>query len=48
MDLPKNQNELLRNLETLIQKTYEVEKEFIELKNILNGVIEFYLRLYGL
>jgi len=41
MDLPKNQNELLRNLETLIQKTYEVEKEFIELKNILNGVIEF-------
>ncbi len=41
MNLPKDQNELLRNLETLIQNTYEVEKEFIELKNILNGVIEF-------
>ena len=41
MNLPKNQNELLRNLETLIQKTYEVEEQFIELKKILNGVIEF-------
>ncbi len=41
MQLPQNQKELLKNLETLIEKTYEVEKEFIELKNILNGVIEF-------
>ena len=41
MDLPKDQKELLSNLETLIEKTYEIEKEFIELKNILNGVIEF-------
>ena len=41
MNLPKNQNELLSNLETLIQKTYEVEEQFIELKKILNGVIEF-------
>ncbi|WP_456479680.1 sensor histidine kinase [Nautilia sp.] len=41
MEIPQNQKELLKNLETLIQKTYEVENEFIELKNILNGVIEF-------
>ena len=41
MELPKSQEELLKNLETLIAQTYEVEKEFIELKNILNGVIEF-------
>ena len=41
MELPKNQEELLKNLEILINQTYEVEKEFIELKNILNGVIEF-------
>lgn len=41
MDIPSSQMELLKNLETLIQKTYEVEKEFIEFKNILNGVIEF-------
>jgi signal transduction histidine kinase len=39
--LSKENKELLKNLETLIQRTYEVEKEFIELKNILNGVIEF-------
>ncbi len=37
----KENEELLKNLETLIARTYEVEKEFIELKNILNGVIEF-------
>ncbi len=41
MQLPKDQEELLKNLEILINQTYEVEKEFIELKNILNGVIEF-------
>jgi len=41
MNLPKDKSELLKNLETLIQKTYEVEEQFIELKNILNGVIEF-------
>jgi len=41
MDIPQDQKELLKNLETLIQKTYEVENEFIELKKILNGVIEF-------
>jgi len=41
MELPKSQQELLENLEKLIAQTYEVEKEFIELKNILNGVIEF-------
>ncbi|WP_457563515.1 sensor histidine kinase [Caminibacter pacificus] len=41
MELPKSQQELLRNLEKLIEQTYEAEKEFIELKNILNGVIEF-------
>jgi len=41
MEIPSSQKELLKNLETLIQKTYEVEEEFIELKNILNGVIEF-------
>jgi two-component system NtrC family sensor kinase len=41
MNLSKENKELLKNLETLIQRTYEVEKEFIELKNILNGVIEF-------
>ncbi len=41
MELPKSQKELLENLETLINQTYKVENEFIELKNILNGVIEF-------
>ncbi|GAX87088.1 two-component system, NtrC family, sensor histidine kinase AtoS [Lebetimonas natsushimae] len=41
MNLSKENEELLKNLETLIERTYEVEKEFIELKNILNGVIEF-------
>jgi signal transduction histidine kinase len=41
MNLPKDQSDLLKNLEILIQKTYEVEEQFIELKNILNGVIEF-------
>jgi len=41
MEIPSSQKELLKNLEMLIQKTYEVENEFIELKNILNGVIEF-------
>ena len=41
MQLPKNQKELLENLETLINQTYKIENEFIELKNILNGVIEF-------
>jgi signal transduction histidine kinase len=41
MEFPSDQNELLKNLEILIKRTYEVEEEFIELKNILNGVIEF-------
>ena len=41
MKLPQNSQELLANLEYLINQTYEVEKEFKELKNILNGVIEF-------
>jgi signal transduction histidine kinase len=41
MKLSKENEELIKNLETLIQRTYEVENEFIELKNILNGVIEF-------
>ncbi len=41
MELPSSKEELLQNLEKLISQTYEVEKEFIELKNILNGVIEF-------
>jgi len=41
MELPKSQKELLENLETLINQTFVVEKEFKELKNILNGVIEF-------
>ncbi len=41
MELPKSEKELLENLETLIARTYIVEKEFKELKNILNGVIEF-------
>ena len=41
MQLPKSQKELLENLETLIAQTFVVEKEFKELKNILNGVIEF-------
>ncbi len=41
MDIPKSQKELLENLETLIEQTFVVEKEFKELKNILNGVIEF-------
>ena len=41
MQLPQNSEELLSNLEYLINQTYEVEKEFKELKNILNGVIEF-------
>jgi len=40
MDIPKSQQELLENLETLIKSTYEIEKEFIEIKNILNSVIE--------
>jgi len=41
MELPKSQKELLENLETLINQTFVIEKEFKELKNILNGVIEF-------
>ena len=41
MKIPSSKEELLQNLETLINQTYKVEKEFIELKNILNGVIEF-------
>jgi signal transduction histidine kinase len=41
MKLPQNSKELLDNLQYLINQTYEVEKEFKELKNILNGVIEF-------
>jgi signal transduction histidine kinase len=41
MQLPQNSQELLSNLEYLINQTFEVEKEFKELKNILNGVIEF-------
>ena len=41
MDIPKSQKELLENLETLIEQTFIVEKEFKELKSILNGVIEF-------
>jgi len=41
MKLPQNSEELLSNLEYLINQTYEVEKEFKELKAILNGVIEF-------
>jgi len=41
MNIPKDKQELLENLETLINQTYKIEKEFIELKNILNGVIEF-------
>ena len=41
MELPKSQKELLENLETLINQTYIIEKEFKELKNILEGVIEF-------
>jgi two-component system NtrC family sensor kinase len=41
MKLPQNSEELLSNLEHLINQTYEVEKEFKEFKNILNGVIEF-------
>ncbi len=41
MNLPKSQKELLENLETLINQTFIIEKEFKELKNILNGVIEF-------
>jgi len=41
MELPQNSQELLSNLEYLINQTYEVEKEFKELKDILNGVIEF-------
>ena len=41
MNIPKSQKELLENLETLIKQTFVVEKEFKELKNILNGVIEF-------
>ena len=41
MKLPNSSQELLKNLEYLINQTYEVEKEFKELKNILNGVIEF-------
>ncbi|WP_024789825.1 PAS domain-containing sensor histidine kinase [Lebetimonas sp. JH292] len=41
MNISKENEELIKNLETLIERTYEVENEFIELKNILNGVIEF-------
>jgi two-component system NtrC family sensor kinase len=41
MKLPQNSQELLENLEYLINQTYKIEKEFKELKNILNGVIEF-------
>jgi len=41
MKVPNSKEELLENLEKLIETTYKVEKEFIELKNILNGVIEF-------
>ena len=41
MTLPNSSEELIKNLEYLINQTYEVEKEFKELKNILNGVIEF-------
>ena len=41
MQLLQNSEVLLSNLEYLINQTYEVEKEFKELKNILNGVIEF-------
>lgn len=41
MDLPTSQKELLENLELLIKQTFIVENEFKELKNILNGVIEF-------
>lgn len=40
MDIPKDNSELLSNLEYLIAQTYEVENEFKELKNILDGVIE--------
>jgi two-component system NtrC family sensor kinase len=39
--ISKESEKFLKDLETLIERTYEVEKEFIELKNILNGVIEF-------
>jgi len=41
MQIPNSKEELLENLEKLIENTYKIEKEFIELKNILNGVIEF-------
>ena len=41
MQVPNSKEELLKNLEKLIETTYKIEKEFIELKNILNGVIEF-------
>ncbi|HIQ50733.1 MAG TPA: GHKL domain-containing protein [Nautiliaceae bacterium] len=41
MKVPNSKEELLENLEKLIETTYKIEKEFIELKNILNGVIEF-------
>jgi len=41
MQVPNSKEELLENLEKLIEITYKIEKEFIELKNILNGVIEF-------
>jgi signal transduction histidine kinase len=41
MELPKNREDLLKNLEILIRQTFEAEKEFKELKNLLNGVIEF-------
>jgi len=41
MQVPNSKEELLENLEKLIETTYKIEKEFIELKNILNGVIEF-------
>jgi two-component system NtrC family sensor kinase len=41
MKLPQNSQELLSNLEYLINQTYKIEKEFKELKDILNSVIEF-------
>jgi len=40
MDLPNNSQQFLSSLEFLINKTYEVEKEFKELKHLLEGVIE--------
>jgi signal transduction histidine kinase len=37
----QDNQELLKNLEHLINQTYQVENEFKELKSILDGVIEF-------